>query len=94
MINILLVALGGAIGSILRHISSVAILHLIKVNNYSLAKFPWNTFFVNVVGSFLAGVCYYFIIKNFDNFNENQSNRDFLKNFLLNFRILMQILGP
>jgi CrcB protein len=78
--NLILIAIGGALGSVARHLATQAITNLIKVSNF-LAKFPqsfpWGTFFVNVVGSMLAGIFYYFIIKNFDNFDPK------LKNFLL-----------
>jgi len=74
--NILLIAIGGALGSIARYLSSEAILNLIKINNVAFAKFPWGTFFVNVFGSLLAGIIYYFVIRNFDNFDPR------LKNFL------------
>ncbi len=73
MTNILLIAIGGALGSVARYLSSEAILKI----NISLTKFPWSTFFVNVAGSMLAGILYYFVIKNFDNFDPR------LKNFLL-----------
>jgi len=77
--NILLIAIGGAFGSITRYLSSEAIINLIKTNAV-FAKFPpsfpWGTFFVNVVGSMVAGILYYFVIKNFDNFDPR------LKNFL------------
>jgi CrcB protein len=42
-----------------------------------LNKFPFATLLVNVIGSFLAGILYFFIIKNFNEFSSN------LKNFLL-----------
>jgi CrcB protein len=71
--NLLIIALGGAIGSISRYLS----FELITKNFLTLAKFPLATFFVNVFGSLLAGILYYFIIKNFDYFNPH------LKNFLL-----------
>lgn len=73
--NILLIAIGGALGSVLRYLSFEI------VANFSRAQglpqhFPWGTLFVNVVGSMIAGVLYYFAIKNFDNFDPR------LKNFL------------
>jgi fluoride exporter len=73
--NIFLIAIGGALGSVARYLSSEAIINLVKTNA-AFAKFPWGTFFVNVVGSMVAGVIYYFVIKNFDNFDPR------LKNFL------------
>jgi CrcB protein len=74
--NILLIAIGGALGSVARYLSSEMVIQLIKFNDSALAKFPWTTFFVNVVGSLIAGILYFFVIKNFDNFDPR------LKNFL------------
>lgn len=48
--SILLVALGGAAGSVCRHLVGVAALRLLG------AGFPWGTLAVNVVGSFAMGV--------------------------------------
>jgi CrcB protein len=51
MAPILLVALGGALGSILRYELGALVLH------YSLgAQFPYGTFAVNVLGCLVAGV--------------------------------------
>ncbi len=76
IINALLVAFGGALGSLARYFSSEVIINFVKINNSALAKFPWTTFFVNIFGSILAGVLYYLVIKNFDSFDLR------LKNFL------------
>jgi len=75
--NIILIAIGGALGSVARYLSFELTLHFVKLNNSTLAKFPWPTFCVNVLGSFLAGILYFFVIKNFENFDPR------LKNFLL-----------
>ncbi len=48
--NILSVALGGAIGSVLRYLTNVGFLRVIGPG------FPWATLAVNVVGSFVMGV--------------------------------------
>jgi len=72
MINIILIASGGAIGAVLRYFSFEIITKLLR--NSSLANFPVATLFINVTGSFLAGVVYYFIIKNFDNFDPRLKN--------------------
>lgn len=48
--NVLLVALGGAIGSAARYLVGVFI-----ANRFG-PDFPWGTFIVNVSGSFLIGV--------------------------------------
>jgi len=50
MINIVLVAAGGAIGSVFRYLVGVWSVRLAGVN------FPWGTLTVNVVGSFLIGL--------------------------------------
>lgn len=47
--NLLLVAIGGALGSVLRYLTSVF------ANKYFGSLFPWATFFANVVGCFLIG---------------------------------------
>jgi CrcB protein len=73
----LTIAIGGALGSIARYLLSESIVNLVKINYLVLTRFPWGTFVVNIIGSMLAGIVYFFIIKNFDNFNEQ------LKNFLM-----------
>jgi fluoride exporter len=50
--NILLVGLGGFIGSIARYISSVSIDQRLN------SSFPYGTFTVNLVGAFLLGLIY------------------------------------
>ncbi|MDX2083450.1 MAG: fluoride efflux transporter CrcB, partial [Rickettsiales bacterium] len=74
--NLILIAIGGAIGSVTRYIFGEVIFRLIKSAHF-FTSFPWSTFLVNAVGSLLAGVLYYFVIKNFENFDPK------LKNFLL-----------
>jgi fluoride exporter len=74
--NLLLIAIGGAVGSVLRYISSETMMRLAKLYHLP-CNFPWGTFFVNVVGSLIAGVAYYFVVKNFANFDPR------LKNFLI-----------
>lgn len=49
MLNILLVALGGAAGSVCRYLTGLAALRLIGPG------FPWGTLTVNIVGSFAIG---------------------------------------
>ena len=75
MLNLILIAIGGALGSVARHLSFLAFANLSRASQFP-SQFPWATFFVNIVGSMLAGVIYYFVIKNFDNFDPR------LKNFL------------
>jgi CrcB protein len=53
--NLLLVALGGAIGSAARYLVGAF------VGNYFGPDFPWGTFIVNVSGSFLIGVVLSFV---------------------------------
>lgn len=48
-IQILLVAIGGMVGSVMRFLASTLI-----INKLSTA-FPWGTFFVNIAGSLLIG---------------------------------------
>lgn len=59
MLNVLLVALGGAFGSVLRYLSGIASVRLAG------AGFPWGTLFVNVTGSFLIGVLSEVIARRF-----------------------------
>ncbi len=75
MINTLLIAFGGALGAVSRHFSYEVIMKLIRGSQY--AGLPVATIFVNVLGSLLAGVFFYFMVKNFDNFDMRY------KNFLL-----------
>lgn len=62
--NILLVGLGGGLGSILRYLSGRFI-----TNNIS-AHFPWGTFAVNIAGCFLIGIFWGLAFKTF-NTNED-----------------------
>ncbi len=48
--NVLYVALGGAIGAAARYLAGLWIVARLG------AGFPWGTFFVNVTGSFLIGI--------------------------------------
>ncbi|MBD3583591.1 fluoride efflux transporter CrcB [Flavobacterium selenitireducens] len=47
--NLLLVALGGAIGSVLRYLTSIF------VSKYFPTVFPWATLVTNIIGCFLIG---------------------------------------
>lgn len=60
MFHVLLVALGGALGSVLRYLVGTTVLRLIGHG------FPWGTLVVNVVGSFLIGVFAELIVTKFD----------------------------
>ena len=69
MISVAYIALGGAIGSILRYLTSL-------IFNSFFPNFPFGTLFVNLLGSFLIGL----IISNL----ENQNSFDlFIKYFLI-----------
>jgi|SRR5690606_9748475 len=58
---ILIVGLGGGIGSILRYLASVV------SEKYFHSTFPWATFAVNIVGCLLVGMLWgYFAKKQFD----------------------------
>ena len=59
--NILLVGLGGGIGSIARYL-----LQKWFTVNYMQA-FPWGTFIINFVGCFLIGIFWKLSFKSFDN---------------------------
>ena len=77
MLNILLIAIGGALGSVARHLSYEFITKSIRAENIFKsfpANFPWGTFCVNVVGSLIAGVLYYVMIKYFDGFGTKTRN--------------------
>ncbi len=54
---LLLVAIGGALGSMARYSATVAI------NRMAQSAFPWGTLAVNVAGSFLIGVLMVFLFK-------------------------------
>ena len=51
--NVLLVALGGAIGSVGRYLMGAWFQNL-----FGNPGFPWGTFFVNMMGAFLIGVAF------------------------------------
>lgn len=56
--SILLVALGGGAGSVLRYLSQKFI------GNLYVHPFPWGTLFVNILGCFLIGVLWSIVSKN------------------------------
>jgi len=60
MINMLLVAIGGAIGSVFRYLVGVWALRQFG------PAFPWGTLTVNVVGSFAIGFLAELIVRRFD----------------------------
>ncbi|MBC2773854.1 fluoride efflux transporter CrcB [Rhizobium sp. AQ_MP] len=50
MFNILLVAVGGAAGSVARYLTGIAMTRLLGPG------FPWGTITVNIIGSFIIGL--------------------------------------
>ncbi len=48
--NYLWVALGGALGSVLRYLAQK------QINNFFVSAFPWGTFGVNILGSGIIGL--------------------------------------
>lgn len=65
MKQVLLVFVGGGVGSALRYVVGT----FIKTVS---SGFPWGTFSVNVIGSLLIGVFMGFVLKN-SSFSENQT---------------------
>ena len=55
--NVLLVAIGGALGSVLRYLTSLFVAH------YFSGKFPLATFIINFTGCFLIGVFLHFSLR-------------------------------
>ena len=64
MTNLFLVAIGGAIGASLRHLSGIAALRIMG------AGFPWGTLFVNVFGSLVMGFFIAWLTKRTGTSNE------------------------
>ena len=64
MYHLLLVAIGGAIGASLRHLTNLAALRLVGPG------FPWGTLTVNVVGSLVMGVFIELLARRFGGSNE------------------------
>ncbi|GKX34343.1 MAG: putative fluoride ion transporter CrcB [Rhizobiaceae bacterium MnEN-MB40S] len=64
MYHFLIVALGGAVGASLRHLTSLLTLRWFGPG------FPWGTLTVNIVGSFLMGVFIELLARKFDSSQE------------------------
>ncbi len=64
MNQLILVALGGAIGASLRHFTNVGAMRFFGPN------FPWGTFGINVIGSFAMGVFIELLARRFGGSNE------------------------
>ncbi|TWF54200.1 fluoride efflux transporter CrcB [Neorhizobium alkalisoli] len=60
MTNVVLVAVGGAIGSVFRYLVGVWAVRLFG------PSFPWGTFAVNVIGSFFIGLMVEMIARRFN----------------------------
>lgn len=56
MYNYLYVAIGGALGSVSRYLLSN------WVNNKTKSNFPWGTFSVNIIGSFIIGIFFILVM--------------------------------
>lgn len=56
---IILVFIGGGLGSVLRYSTSLALKNTVYTN-----FFPWSTFLVNILGSFLIGLFTCLALKN------------------------------
>ena len=52
MKGVFLVAIGGAIGSVLRYLVALSL------KNFYSGEFPWHTFTVNIVGCFFIGLIF------------------------------------
>ncbi|TIL60310.1 MAG: fluoride efflux transporter CrcB [Mesorhizobium sp.] len=64
MINLLLVAAGGAIGAGLRHVVNFVALRLVG------PSFPWGTMAINIVGSFAMGLFITTLARRYGGSNE------------------------
>jgi CrcB protein len=64
MLNLLLVAAGGAIGAGLRHIVNFVALRLVG------PSFPWGTMAINIVGSFAMGLFIATLARRYGGSNE------------------------
>jgi len=64
MYNLVLVAIGGAIGASLRHLVNLGALRLVG------ATFPWGTMAINIAGSFAMGMFIELLARRFGASNE------------------------
>ncbi|MEI5679655.1 MULTISPECIES: fluoride efflux transporter CrcB [unclassified Mesorhizobium] len=64
MYHLVLVAIGGAIGTSLRHLVNLAALRLVGMT------FPWGTMAINIAGSFAMGVFVELLARRFGASNE------------------------
>lgn len=85
MIKIFLIAVGGAIGALLRHFNQELVdnsirkggVFLPKLFSISFGSFPFSTLLINIIGSFAMGIFYFLSVKYFSQINF------FIKNFLM-----------
>jgi CrcB protein len=85
MIKIFLIAMGGAIGSLLRYFNQELVDNIIRKGGIFLPKlfsisfdnFPFSTILINIIGSFVMGIFYFLSVKYFSQINF------FIKNFLM-----------
>jgi CrcB protein len=54
--NLLLVAAGAAVGAPLRYLTDKHLVHRLLVGTSTGTPFPWGTFTVNIIGSFVLGL--------------------------------------
>lgn len=59
MYHLMLVAFGGGLGAVLRHLTILATVRIFGV------EFPFGTVFINVLGSFAIGLCVEIIARRF-----------------------------
>lgn len=64
MYHLVLVAIGGAVGSSLRHLVNLAALRFIGPG------FPWGTLAINIIGSFAMGVFIEILVRRLGTSNE------------------------
>ncbi|MFK8013517.1 MAG: fluoride efflux transporter CrcB [Marinicellaceae bacterium] len=57
--QVLVVAAGGALGAVLRYLNAKAFTH------YFGSPLPWATLIVNVIGCFLMGIAYVYLVDKF-----------------------------
>ena len=58
-----MIAIGGALGSMARYASTTYVAPLIFKPTDSTVQFPWGTFVVNLLGSFLIGLLYVVLVE-------------------------------
>jgi len=64
--NLILVFLGGGLGSVLRYLITLF------TNNYALTIFPLATFIINIIGCFIIGLLSGYFLKNENLYSETK----------------------